>query len=97
MRVDKGRLNGAGKAAGCLVVALAVGVALTASASARPTAKTGGKSLELIEVSTGIPYYNPLVSAFKAEAAKLGDTATVVGPATITASSQIPDIQRATV
>ena len=88
------RKVGGGKLAGCLVVALAVGVALTASASAR-TAK--GKSLELIEVSTGIPYYNPLVSAFKAEAAKLGDTATVVGPATITASSQIPFIQQATV
>jgi rhamnose transport system substrate-binding protein len=82
-----------GKLAGCLVVALAVGFALTSSAAAR----SSGKSLELIEVSTGIPYYNPLVSAFKAEAAKLGDSATVVGPATITASSQIPDIQQATV
>jgi rhamnose transport system substrate-binding protein len=80
--------------AGSLVVALAVGVVLTASAGAR---STGGKSLELIEVSTGIPYYNPLVSAFQAEAKTLGDTATVVGPATITASSQIPNIQQATV
>jgi rhamnose transport system substrate-binding protein len=84
-----------GKLTGCLVLALAVGVALTSSAAARSTGS--GKSLELIEVSTGIPYYNPLVSAFKAEAAKLGDTASVVGPATITASSQIPFIQQATV
>ena len=81
----------------CAVLGLA-GAALAASATARPAARAGsGKSLELIEVSTGIPYYNPLVSAFKAEATKLGDTATVVGPATITASSQIPDIQQATV
>ena len=91
--IDVGRRKVAGGLAGCLVVALAVGVVLTSTASA----KSSGKSLELIEVSTGIPYYNPLVSAFKAEAAKLGDTATVVGPATITASSQIPFIQQATV
>src|SRR5579864_8759933 len=97
--IDACRRKVAGrKLAGCLVVALGVGVALTASAAARPTAKAGsGKSLELIEVSTGIPYYDPLVSAFKAEAAKLGDSASVVGPATITASSQIPFIQQATV
>jgi len=83
---------------GSVVVGLVVGVALTSSATARPTARAAsGKSLELIEVTTGIPYYNPLVDAFKAEATKLGDTVTVVGPATVTASSQIPEIQQATV
>ena len=66
--IEVGRQKVAGgKLAGCLVLAFAVGVALTSTAAARPTAS--GKSLELIEVSTGIPYYNPLVSAFKAEAA----------------------------
>ena len=74
------------------------GIELTASAAAQPTARAAsGKSLELIEVTTGIPYYNPLVAAFKAEAAKLGDTASVVGPATVTVLLQIPDIQQATV
>jgi len=82
----------------CLVLGLAAGAALTTSATAKPTARAAsGKSLEFIEVSTGIPYYNPLVTAFGAEAAKLGDSFTVVGPATITASSQIPFIQQATV
>ena len=65
--------------------------------TAPTTTATGGKSLELIEVSTGIPYYNPFVAAFKSEAKTLGDTAVVTGPATITPSSQIPDIQQATV
>ena len=88
------RSTGGGRLAACLFVALAVAVVLPSSGAAT---RSSGKSLELIEVSTGIPYYNPLVSAFKAEAKKLGDTATVVGPATITASSQIPDIQQATV
>ena len=87
-----------GTLAGCLVLGLGAGVELTSAATAQPAAHAAsGKSLELIEVTTGIPYYNPLVSAFKAEAAKLGDTATVVGPATVTASSQIPEIQQATV
>jgi rhamnose transport system substrate-binding protein len=87
-----------GTLASCVVLGLSATALMTSSAVARPTASAAsGKSLELIEVSTGIPYYNPLVSAFKAEAKKLGDTGTVVGPAAISASSQIPDIQQATV
>jgi rhamnose transport system substrate-binding protein len=87
-----------GALAACLVVGIGAGAALTTSATAQPTAKAAaGKTIEFIEVSTGIPYYNPLIAGFKTEAAKLGLGFSVVGPAAATASSQIPFIQQAIV
>jgi rhamnose transport system substrate-binding protein len=79
----------------CLVLGLAA--ALATSAAARPTVATKGHSIEFIEVEAGIPYYLPLIEGFSSEAAKLGDSFSVVGPADTGASSQIPFIQQATV
>lgn len=84
--------------AACLTLGIGGGAYLATSATAHPSAKTSAsKSIEFIEVSTGIPYYNPLINGFKSEGAKLGLSFTVVGPAAATASSQIPFIQQAIV
>jgi rhamnose transport system substrate-binding protein len=94
------RVSGRGVLARALAACLVVGAgaALSASATAQPSARAAaGKSIEFIEVATGIPYYNPLISGFKSEAAKLGLSFSVVGPAAATASTQIPFIQQAIV